>query len=69
MKKVRINKQYGEWTYEKEVDMEDSSNYMYYFSGKDNKGIEWSWSTPYYSEMLEFIKATDETKKMMMRYY
>lgn len=69
MKKVRINKQYGEWTYEKEVDMEDSSNYMYYFSGTDNKGTEWSWSTPYYSEMLEFIKAPDETKKMMMRYY
>ena len=56
MKKVRVNKKYGVWTYHKEVDMEDSSNYMYYFSGTDSNGKEWSWSTPYYHEMLEFIK-------------
>lgn len=67
MKNVRVSKQYGKWTYEKEVDMEDSSNYMYYFSGTDNKGVEWSWSTCYYNEMIDFIKADDETKEVMIR--
>ena len=38
MKKVRVNEKYGVWTYRKEVDMEDSSNYMYYFSGTDANG-------------------------------
>ena len=40
----------------KEIDLEDSTNYMYYFSGTDANGKEWSWSTPYYHEILEFIK-------------
>lgn len=69
MKKVRVNKMYGEWSYRKEVDMEDSSNYMYYFSGKDANGKEWSWSTPFYSEMLEFIKADDKTKQTYIDCY
>ena len=51
MKKVRVNEKYGVWTYHKEVDLEDSSNYMYYFSGTDTNGKEWSWSTPYYHEI------------------
>lgn len=69
MKKVKVNKQYGEWTYIKEVDMEDSSNYMYYFSGKDANGKEWNWSTPFYKEMLEFIKADDKTKQIYIDCY
>ena len=69
MKKVRVNKKYGVWTYHKEVDMEDSSNYMYYFSGTDANGKEWSWSTPYYHEMLEFIKADDKTKQIYIDCY
>ena len=69
MKKFRVNKKYGVWTYHKEVDMEDSSNYMYYFSGTDSNGKEWSWSTPYYHEMLEFIKADDKTKQIYIDCY
>lgn len=69
MKKVRINKQYGEWFYRKEVDMEDSSNYMYYFYGTDNNNREWSWSTPFYHEMLDFIKADENTKQIMIDCY
>lgn len=69
MKKVRINKIYGEWTYKKEVDLEDKSNYMYYFSGTDSNGKEWSWSTCYYNEMLEFIKTDEKTKEIMIKQF
>lgn len=69
MKKVRVNAKYGIWFYEKEVDTEDSSNYMYYFDGTDANGKEWGWSTPYYNEMLEFIKATDQDKETYIQYY
>lgn len=69
MKKVRVNKIYGEWFYRKEVDMEDSSNYMYYFYGTDNNNKEWSWATPYYHEILDFIKADEKTKQIMIDCY
>lgn len=69
MKNVRVNKKYGTWFYEKEVDMEDSSNYMYYFYGTDANGKEWSWSTPFYNEILEFIKADDKTKQTYIDCY
>ncbi len=68
-KRVRINNKYGEWFYEKEIDYEDNSNYMYYFYGKDSDHKEWSWSTPYYHEMIEFIKADQETKSTFIRCY
>ena len=68
-KQVRVNKKYGIWYYEKEVDMEDSSNYMYYFYGTDADGVEWSWSTPYYREILDFIKATSEDKQTFIDCY
>ena len=69
MKKVRVNKIYGEWFYRKEVDMEDSSNYMYYFYGTDNNNKEWSWATPYYHEILDFIKADEKTKQIYIDCY
>lgn len=69
MKKVRVNKIYGEWNYTKEVDLEDSSNYMYYFSGVDKDGKEWSWSTPYYHEMLEFIKQDSKGKEQYIKLF
>lgn len=69
MKKVRVNKKYGVWTYHKEIDLENNTNYMYYFSGADANGKEWSWSTPYYYEILEFIKADDKTKQTYIDYY
>lgn len=68
-KRVRIDKKYGDWYYEKEVDMEDRSNYMYYFYGIDDDWQEWSWSTPYYHEMIEFIKADKDTKQLMKDSY
>lgn len=67
-KKVRVNSQYGEWYYEKEVDMEDKDNYMYYFYGKDKNKKDWSWSTPYYHEMIDFIKSDDDTKNTMQNW-
>ena len=69
MKKVRVNEKYGTWTYKKEIDLEDSTNYMYYFSGTDANGRKWSWSTPYYNEMIDFIKADDKTKQIFINYY
>ena len=69
MKKVKVNKIYGEWFYRKEVDLEDSLNYMYYFYGKDVNGKEWSWSTPFYREMLDFIKSDDNTKQTYINCY
>ena len=69
MKKVRVNEKYGTWTYYKEIDLEDSDNYMYYFYGTDANGKEWSWSTPYYNEMIDFIKADDKTKQIFINYY
>lgn len=67
-KKVRVNKEYGEWGYSKEYDYEDRSNYMYHIYGIDKKGKEWSYSTPFYNEILEFIKSDDETKNRMKNY-
>ena len=29
----------------------------------------WTWSTPYYHEILEFIKADDKTKQTYLNYY
>ena len=68
-KKVRVNAKYGTWFYTKELDMEDSSNYMYYLYGTDSEGVEWSWSTPYYTEILEFIKASAEDKQTFIDCY
>lgn len=67
MKKVRVNKKFGEWFYEKQVDFENQKNFMYYFYGKDNKGKNWNWATPFYNEMLEFIKSDD--KETYIKYY
>lgn len=69
MKKVRVNKKYGEWFYRKEIDLEDNKNYMYYFEGHDINGKYWTWSTPFYNEILDFIKADDKTKEDYIRYY
>ena len=69
MKKVRVNEKYGAWTYCKEVDLEDSTNYMYYFSVTDANGKEWYWSTTYYNEMLEFIKTENKTKQTYIDCY
>ena len=69
MKKVRVNEKYGTWTYNKEIDLEDSTNYMYYFYGTDANGKKWSWSTPYYNEMIDFIKADDKTKQLFINCY
>ena len=69
MKPVRINKKYGLWEYRKEIDTEDPTNYMYYFYGKDANGKEWAWSTPYYHEMFEFIKASDKDKQTFIDLY
>jgi len=66
--KVRINKSYGEWYYNKEVDYEDASNYIYHLGGTDANGKQWNWSTPYFSEVREFIKADDEQKERYLRY-
>lgn len=68
-KKVRVNAKYGNWVYRKEVDLEDSSNYMYYFYGTDANGKEWSGMTPFYHEILWFIKADDNDKEVFLRYY
>ena len=69
MKKIRVNKQYGEWFYEKEVDEWDATCYNYSLWGKDANGKEWFWSSvASYQEMLAFIKATDEDKERMLRY-
>lgn len=68
MKKVRVNRKYGEWFYEKQFDFENSKNYMYYIYGKDNKGCEWNWSTPYYNEILDFIKSNDNEKLKYMKF-
>ena len=68
-KKVRVNQKYGIWYYRKEVDMEDSSNYMYYLYGTDSEGVEWHWSTPYYTEILEFIKASAKDKQIYIQHY
>ena len=67
-KKVRVNSKYGEWGYNKEVDMEDSSNYMYNVFGIDNKGKEWFYQTPFYNEILDFIKSDDKTKNRLKNY-
>lgn len=69
MKKVRINKSYGEWFYRKEIDLMSKEDYMYYFYGTDSKGTEWSWSTPFYTEMLEFIKSNDKDKENYINCY
>lgn len=68
-KKVRVNQKYGIWYYRKEVDMEDSSNYMYYIYGTDSEGVEWHWSTVYYNEILEFIKASAKDKQIFIDCY
>lgn len=68
MKKVRVNEKYGVWYYEKEVDMEDADNRMYHLGGTDANGKEWNWSTPFYDEILNFIKADDETKEKYIRF-
>jgi len=68
MKNVRINKSYGTWKYRKEIDIEDNSNYVYYLWGIDQNGKEWAWMTPFYNEILEFIKADDKTKEIYLNY-
>jgi hypothetical protein len=68
-KKVRVNAKYGNWFYRKEVDLEDSSNYMYYIYGTDSEGVEWSWSTVYYNEILAFIKASAKDKQTFIDCY
>lgn len=69
MKKIRVNKQYGEWFYEKEVDDWDSSCYNYRLWGTDANGKEWFWpSVVSYQEMLVFIKATDKDKERMLNF-
>lgn len=67
-KRVRINSQYGNWYYRKEVDYEDPRNYMYYIGGTDANGKEWSYMTPFYNEINDFIKADDEIKERMKNY-
>lgn len=66
-KQVRVNKQFGEWGYNKEIDPEDSKNYMYNFYGIDKSGKEWDWNTPFYNEMIEFIKGDNELKRNFIR--
>lgn len=68
MKKVRVNEKYGVWYYDKEIDMECVDNRMYYIGGTDANGKEWNWSTPFYDEILNFIKADDEIKEKYMRF-
>lgn len=69
MKKVRINKMYGEWYYTKELDDWGSDEYVYHLWGTDKNGKEWSYTAiPYYNMLLEFIKADDETKGRLINY-
>lgn len=67
-KQVRVNEKYGKWGYSKEYDYEDRSNYMYHVYGIDSKGKDWSYSTPFYNEILEFIKSDDAYKNRMKNY-
>lgn len=67
-KPLRINEAYGKWTYRKEVDIEDPKNYVYYLSGTDAKGKEWSFLLVSYAECLAIAKADEETKEAMQNF-
>lgn len=69
MKKLRVNKKYGEWFYEKEIDDWDATCYNYSLYGKDENNKEWYWSSvASYQEMLDFVKASKEVKERMLNY-
>lgn len=69
MKKLKVNKKYGDWYYEKQIDLEDNKNYIYSLYGKDSKGNEWNYSVlPSYKVLFEIVKSSDEDKKRMLNY-
>lgn len=69
MKQLKVNKKYGTWYYEKQVDFEDSKNYIYSLYGKDINGKEWSYSVlPSYKTLFEIVKASEEDKERMLSY-
>ena len=69
MKKLKVNKKYGTWYYEKQIDLEDNTNYIYSLYGTDENGKEWSYSVlPSYSILFEIVKMSDEDKQRMLDY-
>lgn len=69
MKQLKVNKKYGTWYYEKQVDFEDKNNYIYSLYGKDANNKEWSYSVlPSYKVLFEIVKASEEDKKRFLDY-
>lgn len=65
MKKVRINKKYGEWFYEKETSY-DIEFPIYHFW--NNEGEEYTTAT--YHQMLECVKeSTKEEREKYIKIY